>query len=379
MAPTAPRSPAATPGNASVKLTWLAPSSNGGAPIDKYYVQRSLVAGAPWTTVTTTTALSATATGLTNGTHYYFRIVAHNATGFSPSSTIVNAVPHTAPTAPRSPAATPGNASVKLTWLAPSSNGGAPIDKYYVQRSLVAGAPWTTVTTTTALSATATGLTNGTHYYFRIVAHNATGFSPSSTIVNAVPRTVPTAPRSPAVTPGNQSFFLSWTAPLSNGGAAVTGYVVEYFANGQWYFVGPSATTTFSVSSGNFVNGTTYYFRIRAKNAVGSSVPSTVVSAVPRTVPGTVPYCHAEQASFGSDWMVFSWKPSLSDGGAPISHYEITIYKNGVEYNFTSVANGPNYVATLMAPIYGGYDVRIRAINTAGFGAACWTTAFMYF
>ena len=39
------------------------------------------------------------------------------------------------PSAPRSLAATPGNRSVKLTWLLPTNNGGAVITDYVIQRS----------------------------------------------------------------------------------------------------------------------------------------------------------------------------------------------------------------------------------------------------
>ena len=40
----------------------------------------------------------------------------------------------TAPTAPLSLTATPGNAKVTLAWAKPSSDGGATIDQYQVQR-----------------------------------------------------------------------------------------------------------------------------------------------------------------------------------------------------------------------------------------------------
>jgi titin len=379
VAATAPLSPVGTPANASVKLNWLAPSSNGGATINYYLVQRSTSAAGPWTNNGTPTALTYTSSGLTNGTHYYFRIAAHNSAGYGPFSTVVNAVPRTVPTAPRSPAANPGNGTIKLTWIAPVSTGGAAVDKYAVQRSV--NGQWTNVAFPTTLSYTVGGLSNGSNYSFRILAHNAAGWGPASAAVNAVPRTVPSAPLSPLAVAGNQQVALSWKPPSNNGGAAVGGYIVQWSTgDGKWNNYSFPKTTSTIASSAYFANGTRYYFRILASNAAGNSAPSTVVSAVPRTVPGpTGPYCHAQQASYGSTWMVVDWQAPVSDGGAPITYYEITLWRGGVYYDGITVPNNPNHIATLQAYIYGGYDVRIRALNTAGFGAPCWTTAYMWY
>ena len=99
-----------------------------------------------------TTAGNAAVTGLTNGTTYYFRVVAHNAVGNSPSSNIVSAVPRTtAPSAPRRLTATSGNRQVRLAWTSPAANGGAAIDRYIVQRSTTSTGPWTTVSNPIAL------------------------------------------------------------------------------------------------------------------------------------------------------------------------------------------------------------------------------------
>ena len=370
-AATAPRSPVATSGIASVKLTWLAPLSNGGAAIDKYAVQRSTSAAGPWTNIAYPAVPGYTATSLVNGTKYYFRIVAHNAAGWSPVSTVVSAVPRTMPSAPRSPVATSGIASVKLTWLAPSSNGGAAIDKYAVQRSTSAAGPWTNIAYPAVPGYTATSLVNGTKYYFRIVAHNAAGWSPVSTVVSAVPRTMPTAPRSPVATSGIASVKLTWLAPLSNGGAAIDKYAVQRStsAAGPWTNIAYPAVPGYTATS--LVNGTKYYFRIVAHNAAGWSPVSTVVSAVPRTMPSAPQNCISSQPyGPGSHTMQVVWFPPQSDGGAPITSYRVEVWWGFYLYQVKFVVPAVNQYNTnvtyVSVPTLNDYwQVKVFALNEA--------------
>ena len=79
------------------------------------------------------------------------------------------------PAAPTNVAGTAGDAQVSLTWTAPSSV--APITDYVVQYSSNSGSTWTTFSdgTSTAASATVTGLTNGTAYTFRVAAVSGIG------------------------------------------------------------------------------------------------------------------------------------------------------------------------------------------------------------
>jgi Fibronectin type III domain len=309
----------ATPGNASVKLTWKQPASNGGAAIDKYAVQRYNPAKSAWENIAFPTGLSYTKSPLTNGTKYSFRILAHNSAGWSAPSIGVSAIPGTMPSAPTSPVATPGNASVKLTWKQPASNG-ATVDKYEVQRYMPGGS-WTTIATPTTLSYPAGGLLNGITYSFRIRAHNAAGWGPYSTVVNAVPRTVPDAPFALQATPSDNYVGLKWSAP-PNGGAPIDNYRVQLATSlaGPWTtYVGVNG----SVPVGGFgypevTNGTTYYFKVAAHNAVGWGQYSWAVNAVPRTVP-SAPGLSAQLAT--PAWAKLNWTRPAQNGGAPIESY----------------------------------------------------------
>jgi predicted phage tail protein len=363
-APTAPRSLIAKAGNHKVKLAWLAPSSNGGQPINKYAVQRARPGG-PWKTIASPTIRHYTATGLTNGARYYFRVRAHTAAGWGPFSTAVKAIPRTVPTAPRSPTATAGNATVKLAWLAPSSSGGKPINKYAVQRSTSAGGPWKNIAYPTTRSHPATGLTNGTRYYFRIRAHNTAGWSKPSTVVNAVPRTVPTVPQWPSALAGNATVTLSWSTPSSTGGAEIDNFRVQEAPNagGPWTDVITTHALTYPATG--LSNGTHYYFRIAAHNAVGWGPPTTVVTAVPVTVP-TAP--QALTATSGKDWVHLTWNAPSSDGGSPVDYYVQRAPSAGGPW--TALVNTTT-ISYTNSPLPAGtaYYYRIVAHNAAGFSA----------
>jgi hypothetical protein len=86
------------------------------------------------------------------------------------------------PSAPTGVTATAGNAQATVSWTAPASV--APITDYVVQYSSNSGSTWTTASegTSTATSATVTGLTNGTTYIFRVAAVSGIGQGGYSTV-----------------------------------------------------------------------------------------------------------------------------------------------------------------------------------------------------
>ncbi len=188
--PTAPGAPTglvATPGNGQVGLTWVAPASTGGSPITGYRVYRGIASGGE--TLRTTLGAGTTTfadAGLTNGTTYYYQVTAVNAVGESPRSTEVSARPATVPTAPRSlSASTATTKGVRLTWLAPTSTGGAAISGYRIYRSTSSGTETFLVAVGVVTTYTDTATTAGTRYYYKVAAVNAVGTGPLSAESNA--------------------------------------------------------------------------------------------------------------------------------------------------------------------------------------------------
>lgn len=191
-------------------------------------------------------------------------------------------------TAPGAPTilrnATRGNGQATVSWTVPTWDGGTPITGYAVTPYIGHYALSPVVFSSTATTQTITGLTNGTTYRFRVQAINAMGASAYSAVTNPVtPATVPGAPTIRPVTPGDGQATVSWTAPSSNGGSPITAYVVTPYVG--FYPLPPTtfnSTATTQVVTG-LTNGTTYRFRVRAINAVGTGAYSTASNPVTPT------------------------------------------------------------------------------------------------
>ena len=87
--------------------------------------------------------------------------------------------------------------------------------------------------------------------------------------------TVPGAPTKVSAIAGNASATLTWTAPSSDGGAAITGYVIKA-SHGPVVKVGDITSDTVT----GLDNGTAYAFTVAAVNSVGTGSSSAVSNSV---------------------------------------------------------------------------------------------------
>ena len=350
--PDPPTGVSAAASNASATVSWSAPASSGGSAITSYTVRSNsgIVATVDGNT------LSTTVTGLTNGTSYTFTVTATNSAGTSAASTPSNVVvPATVPGAPGNVAATAGNGSASVSWTAPVSNGGNTITSYTVVASNGA-----TVTATSS-PATITGLTNGTSYTFTVSATNGVGTGPSSAPSNAVvPAAVPDPPTGVSATASNASATVSWSAPASSGGSAITSYTVRSASGVVATVNGDTLSTTVT----GLTNGTSYAFTVTATNAAGNSPASAPSNAVvPATVPGAPT---AVTATAGNATATVSWTAPASNGGNAITSYTV-LASSGA----TVTVNGATTSTTLSGLTNGtAYTFTVTATNNVGTGAS---------
>ncbi|TMF33872.1 MAG: fibronectin type III domain-containing protein, partial [Chloroflexi bacterium] len=96
----------------------------------------------------------------------------------------------------------------------------------------------------------------------------------------ATPATVPGAPRNLNAKPGSpRGVSLTWQAPTSNGGAAITGYrIYRSTSTGTETFLIAVGTVT-SFTDTTTTSGGRYYYKVTAVNAVGEGPQSAEANA----------------------------------------------------------------------------------------------------
>lgn len=311
------------------------------------------------------TASPFTISGLSSGSAYTVQLRAKNSAGYSPASAFRSGVTLAVPNAPVITSSTPGDQTLQITYTAydNTTNGGSAISK--VEYSVNNGANWIDVGTLSN-PFTLSGLTNGTTYQSIFRATNAIGTSVSSTLYSGTPRTTPSAPNGITVSQSPTGAVVSWTAPTSNGGSAITGYTATAYSASTGGTVSGTACTTAGLTCTitGLTNGTTYYVSAVATNAAGSGpATSPRVSVIPAALPGA-PTINTITAADARLSVAFT--AGSSDENAPVTSYQYTL-DGGT--NWINVVGTSSPISILGLSNGTTYPVKIRAVSAIGNGA----------
>ncbi len=367
--PDAPRNLVAPPGAGRVTLAWRAPLTDGGSPITNYTIYRGTASGGESLLVEVANVLTFDDTAVTAGTTYFYEVAAVTAIGEGPRSNEVSATPPTSASAPQNLAAVAGNAQVVLTWDAPASDGGSAITGYDVYRGTTSGGETLLAGLGVVLTYTDTAVTNGVTYYYEVSAVNGVGAGPKSNEVSATPATVPSAPQNLAAAAGDGQVALTWQAPSSDGGTAVTGYRLYRGSFAGTETLLATLGVALSYTDMGLTNGHAYYYQVSATNAVGEGSRSNEVSATPVSS-ATVPSApQSLVATAGNAQVVLTWQAPVSDGGAAITGFKI--YRgtsSGSEAVLTTVGSVLTYTdSTVTNGVT--YYYQVSAVNREGEGS----------
>ena len=314
----------------AIVVTWEAPANENGAVITDYRIEYQ-TQNSDWITVDegVSAALEATLTSqqVPVGVEIQIRVAAVNEIGAGLAiEGETSVVLQGSPAAPTGLTATAlQNGSISLSWNAPSNTGGLSISDYLVEYKSATGT-WLPYEDGLSVSTTAsiTGLSvAGGPYQFRVSAQNAVGTSDVSAVSNAVtPVATADAVEELSIDLGDSTATLSWQPPESNGGAAVTGYQIDYKLSSEtaWTAHLTAASSVLSTTI-SVTNGVEYDYRVTAITGAGLGEPSVLSGHMSVGTPSAPT---GLQVSSGSSSQAFlSWQAPADTGGGDITNYVV--------------------------------------------------------
>jgi hypothetical protein len=343
----------------NASLSWSAPNQDGGSLITQYAVQ--VDSGNYYYQSANSTSFNLTqVAGLTYGTHTIaVSAVNANGQGAVASAQVLYA------TAPAQPSdvtiLTPANKPV-VTWTAPDSRG-ATITAYQIyidnhkNPDTVTGSTFTYVIANQLLG----------NHTFHLAATNVYGTSTYISVpFTVVSPTAPTAPQSLAVDTSNSHAVLSWSAPVTDGGSLISGYIVTVSGHSPVTVPG----TSYDMSS---LDPGPYTVTVAAKNSIGTGATASIDFVRPGV---TVPDQIVQTGAVSGPAPSLNWAMPVNDGGQYITGYVVVI-DGGAPLNVSGVLS-TNYLVQTAALAFGQHSATVAAVNPVGTGPASTPFTFTY-
>jgi titin len=360
--PGAPSGVSATLGSQLAVISWQAPAVTNFSAL-KSFATVCTAPGLPTRSVSSgATTHSVKITALVAGATYSCTVSAVNAAGTGPASAPVIFVADHIPSRPPGVVFTRGDGQLTVSWSPSVTNGGSPVTSYSLSCTYVVGGVKTPVPIAGPVVSpmVLTGLTNGTPYSCTLVAHNAVGASPavSKTLTPAGP---PSVPLGVSVAPKPGAAVVSWSPPVSNGGAAISGYVVTCTSGATSVVVNAGSSLT-SATVNHLTNGLAWDCTVAAKSTVGVGVASAPVETIPQPAP-TVPKNVAATAVAGG--AVVSFTAPVGAFPAPTGY---TVACSGLVVGATGASVTDTSTSILVGGLVSGdpYSCIVQGFNDDG-------------
>ncbi|CAA98064.2 Twitchin [Caenorhabditis elegans] len=368
----------------AMTLSWRPPKDNGGDAITNYVVEKR-TPGGDWVTVGHPVGTTLRVRNLDANTPYEFRVRAENQYGvgepLETDDAIVAKNPFDTPGAPGQPEAVEtSEEAITLQWTRPTSDGGAPIQGYVIEKREVGSTEWTKAAFGNILDTKhrVTGLTPKKTYEFRVAAYNAAGQGEYS--VNSVPITADNAPTRPKINMGMLTrdilAYAGERAKILVPFAASPAPKVT-FSKGE-NKISPTDPrvkveysdflATLTIEKSELTDGGLYF--VELENSQGSDSASIRLKVVDK--PASPQHIRVEDIA--PDCCTLYWMPPSSDGGSPITNYIVEKldlrHSDGKWEKVSSFVRNLNYtVGGLIKD--NRYRFRVRAETQYGVSEPC--------
>jgi hypothetical protein len=210
------------------------------------------------------------------------------------------------------------------------------------------------------------GLQGGSEYSFKVRAISTSAVSSWSAAVTATPVTAPATPPKPTHVISRLTATVNWSAPLSDGGSAITGYLITEANSGVTQTALSSART---VQFENLTAGEKVKFNVSAINSVlasgtvSTNSDETTLANVPGQVTGV-----SVAATSVADEIRITWT-NPSNGGSELTQTKVYLVSAGNDVQTATLANTSLTSHTFSGLSTGSYTAQVQSVNIIGSGS----------